>query len=77
MSVAEKKCRRSCTQEIIMEPITLCGAVILAVGLWVEFESIIMKVVNAFSNSKIITVIKSTPAKQRPLYVNYMTGTGN
>lgn len=60
-----------------MEPITLCGAVILAVGLWVEFESIIMKVVKAFSNSSIMTAIKSTPPKQRPLYVNYMTGTGN
>ena len=32
-----------------MEPITLCGAVILAVGLWVEFESIIMKVARAIS----------------------------
>lgn len=60
-----------------MEPITLCGAVILAVGLWVEFESILRRVARAISNSNIITAITSSPAEQRPLYVKYMTGTGS
>ena len=60
-----------------MEPITLCGAVILAVGLWVEFESIIMKAARAISNSNIMTAIMSSPAKQRSLYVKYMSGNGN
>jgi hypothetical protein len=55
-----------------MEPITLCGAVILAVGLWVEFESIIMKASRAISNSSIMT----SPTEQRPLYVKYMTDIG-
>ncbi len=59
-----------------MEPITLCGAVILAVGLWVEFESIIMKVARAVSNSSIMTAIMSPPPVQRPLYVRYMTDSG-
>jgi hypothetical protein len=59
-----------------MEPITLCGAVILAVGLWVEFESIIMKAARAISNCSIMKAIMSPPAAQRPLYVKYMTDSG-
>jgi hypothetical protein len=42
--------------------------------LWVEFESIIMKVARAISNSSIMTAIMSTPTVQKPLYVKYMTG---
>ena len=60
-----------------MEPITLCGAVIVAVGLWVEFESIITTVARAISSSKIIKVITSSTTVQRPLYVKYMTGIGS
>lgn len=60
-----------------MEPITLCGVVILAVGLWVEFESIILKVARTISNSNITTAITSSPREQRPLYVKYMTGIGS
>lgn len=59
-----------------MEPITLCGAVILAVGLWVEFESTIMKAARAFSKSTIMTAIMSSPAEQKPLYVKHMTDSG-
>jgi hypothetical protein len=53
-----------------MEPITLCGAVILAVGLWVEFEPIIVKIAKAVSS---ITAT-AAPAVQKPLYVKYMAG---
>jgi len=60
-----------------MEPITLCGAVILAVGLWVEFEPIIMKVARAISNSTIMASITSSSTEQKPLYVKYLTGTGS
>ncbi len=60
-----------------MEPITLCGAVILAVGLWVEFEQIIMKVVKTISNNSVVTAVTSSPPVQRPLYVKYMTGIGS
>lgn len=37
-----------------MEPITLCGAVIVGFGLWIEFESTVKKLVNTVCNSKII-----------------------
>lgn len=60
-----------------MEPITLCGAVIVAFGLWVEFEPILMKVARAISNNSVITTISSTRTAQRPLYVKYMTGIGS
>lgn len=60
-----------------MEPITLCGAVIVAVGLWVEFESIIMKAARAITSSSIIKTITSATTVEKPLYVKYMTGTGN
>lgn len=60
-----------------MEPITLCGAVILAVGLWVEFEPIIMKVTKVISNSTIMASITSSSTEQKPLYVKYLTGTGS
>lgn len=60
-----------------MEPITLCGAVILAVGLWVEFEPILLRVARAISNSNIMKATTSSPTEQRPLYVKYMTGTGS
>jgi hypothetical protein len=59
-----------------MEPITLCGVVILAVGLWEEFESIILKAARAISNCSIMTSIRSSPTEQRALYVKYMTDTG-
>ncbi|MBI5484523.1 MAG: hypothetical protein HY888_08685 [Deltaproteobacteria bacterium] len=57
-----------------MEPITLCGAVIVAVGLWVEFESIIMRVARAISG---MMPVMSAPEVQRPLYVKYLTDTGS
>jgi len=60
-----------------MEPITLCGVVILAAGLWVEFEPIIMKVAKAISNSTIMASITSSSTEQKPLYVKYLTGTGS
>ena len=61
-----------------MEPITLCGAVILAVGLWVEFETIIMKVARAISTSTIMSAITASTIEQRPLplYVKHIKGTG-
>lgn len=57
-----------------MEPITLCGAVILAAGLWVEFEPVIMKLAKAFSS---MTAAAPSPAAQKPLYVKYMAGMSN
>ena len=59
-----------------MEPITLCGAIIVAFGLWVEFETILMKVAKAISCSNIMTAITPPTPVQKPLYVKYLTGTG-
>jgi hypothetical protein len=59
-----------------MEPITLLGAVIVAFGLWVEFESIILKVARATSNIIASALSTSAPA-QKPVYVKYLTGSGS
>jgi hypothetical protein len=65
-----------------MEPITLCGAVIVAFGLWVEFESIIMKVVRTISSSTIVAALMSSTKVQKTGrfispngYRSYRTGT--
>ena len=62
-----------------MEPITLCGAVIVIFGLWVEFEAIIMKGVRAISGWALLSSMK----EQRPVaYISqgrcrsYRTGSG-
>lgn len=56
-----------------MEPITLCGAVILAFGLWDEFEPILTKVAGAIFS---VMPTISAPTVQRPLSVKYMTNGG-
>ncbi|MBV5340567.1 MAG: hypothetical protein J0665_13595 [Deltaproteobacteria bacterium] len=48
-----------------MEPITLCGAVIVLFGLWVEFEAVIMKGARAVSGSAIMMAIRSSMKEQR------------
>lgn len=66
-----------------MEPITLCGAVIVVFGLWVEFEAVIMKGARAVSGSNIMTALQSLTKEQRPVasmsrdgYRRYRTGSG-
>jgi hypothetical protein len=46
-----------------MEAITLCGAVIVVFGLWVEFEAIIMKGARAISGWGLLSSMK----EQRPV----------
>lgn len=54
-----------------MEPITLCGAVIVAFGLWIEFESTVKMLVSAVCKSKIIKKIMTLiTAEQKPVYAN-------
>jgi hypothetical protein len=55
-----------------MEPITLCGAVIVVFGLWVEFEPRIMSVVKWISKIKIFTEIFPQSTTRRPVYVRKM-----
>lgn len=49
-----------------MEPITLCGLVIVAFGLWVEFEPAIMAVVKKIRNSRIYKLLLSQLKVQPP-----------
>ena len=50
-----------------MEPITLCGLIIVLFGLWVEFEPAIMRVVSAIRRSRLYTALTAQPAQQ-PVY---------
>ncbi|NTV50976.1 MAG: hypothetical protein HGB32_15860 [Geobacteraceae bacterium] len=55
-----------------MEPITLCGAIILAFGLWVEFEPKLRVVLRVICNSKLFKEVISQSTVQRPVYVKRM-----
>ncbi len=52
-----------------MEPITLCGLVIVMFGLWVEFEPALKAVVRVICKSNIFTMIISPPTVQKTVYV--------
>jgi hypothetical protein len=51
-----------------MEPITLCGLVIVMFGLWVEFEPAVKAFANMICKSKFITDIVSNSKVQKPVY---------
>lgn len=53
-----------------MEPITLCGAVIVGFGMWLEFEAIIKLLVRYLCKSKILTGIMSLISGQKPVCAN-------
>lgn len=52
-----------------MEPITLCGLVIVMFGLWVEFEPAVKAAARVICKSNFFTVIISPPTVQKPVYV--------
>jgi|GEM_PF-3502430 len=54
-----------------MEPITLCGLVIVAFGVWIEFESMAKALANAAYGSKMLKKIMAmTTAGQKSAYAN-------
>jgi hypothetical protein len=53
-----------------MEPITLCGLIIVMLGLWVEFEPAVRKVVKMICRCKLFKEVVSNPTVQRPVYVS-------
>jgi hypothetical protein len=55
-----------------MEPITLCGAVIVLFGLWVEFEPAVRAVARTIAKSKLIAEFITHSTVQRPVYVRRM-----
>jgi hypothetical protein len=55
-----------------MEPITLCGAVIVMFGLWVEFEPAVKAISRTLCKSNLIAEIISPSTAQRPVYARRM-----
>lgn len=53
-----------------MEPITLCGAVIVVFGLWIECETTVKLLVRSVSNSKILKGIMSLTSGQKAVCTN-------
>ena len=53
-----------------MEPITLCGLVIVVFGLWVEFEPAARAVVKVIRTSRFFKGIYANSAVQNPVYVS-------
>ena len=55
-----------------MEPITLCGLIIVMFGLWVEFEPAVRTVVKMICRCRLFKEVVSSPKVQRPAYVSKM-----
>jgi len=55
-----------------MEPITLCGAVIVAYGFWVEFEPRVSVVVKVICKSSFCSEMISESTVKKPVYVRRM-----
>lgn len=51
-----------------MEPIVLCGFVIVMFGLWVEIEPAVRFVVKKICKSRFFTEVISNSTVQRPVY---------
>lgn len=56
-----------------MEPITLCGAVIVAFGIWVEFEAVFSKVARAVTSGVMSAL---TPSEKMHRSVRYVSSSG-
>jgi hypothetical protein len=55
-----------------MEPITLCGLVIVCFGLWVEFEPAVEAAVSAICKSPYFKVITSRSTTHKPVTLGRM-----
>jgi len=55
-----------------MEPITLCGLVIVVFGLWVELEPVVTAVVKKIRKSILYQEFFSKSAVHKPVYVGKM-----
>ena len=55
-----------------MEPITLCGLVIVLFGLWIELEPVVKSVLKMLRSSKLLTEYAAIQKKQKPVYVRRM-----
>ena len=55
-----------------MEPITLCGLIIVMFGLWVEFEPAVRSVVKMIRRCRLFKEVVSNSTVQKPVYVSKM-----
>ncbi len=55
-----------------MEPIVLCGLLIVLFGLWVELESAVRVFVKTVYKSRLFSGATSKSAAQKPVYVSRM-----
>ena len=55
-----------------MEPITLCGLVIVAFGLWVEFEPAVKAIIKTIRRNKLFKDGFGSSAVQPPVYQRRM-----
>jgi hypothetical protein len=54
-----------------MEPITLCGIVIVAFGLWIEYELLVKRFARSFCRSNLLKgIIAMATAERKPVLVN-------
>ena len=53
-----------------MEPITLCGAVIVAFGLWIELESLVKMLVKAACGSRMLIRMIALFSEPKPACAN-------
>lgn len=54
-----------------MEPITLCGIVIVVFGLWIECESPLKRLVRSFCRSSLLKgMVALATAERKPVFVN-------
>lgn len=53
-----------------MEPITLCGIVIVAFGCWIEFEATLKALAKIVGSSRMLAGITSLFSDQAPGYTN-------
>jgi hypothetical protein len=54
-----------------MEPITLCGIVIVAFGLWIEGESLVKRFARSYCRSNLLKgIIAMATAERKPVFVN-------
>jgi len=55
-----------------MEPITLCGLVIVIFGLWEEFAPSVRRAVKVIHSSRFYQSVISQATAQKPVYVTRM-----
>lgn len=55
-----------------MEPIILCGLVIVLFGLWVEFEPAVKAVIKAINTCTVFADFVSHSRVQKPVYASRM-----